>query len=67
MCIYCDYCVYHFKSTELLPLYTLNIGLEINIIIIIIIIKRKVSDELTSPLLVQIAKTIQADVDDVVS
>ena len=37
MCIYCDYCVYHYKSTELVSLYTLDIGLEINIFIIIII------------------------------
>ena len=36
MCIYCDYCVYHYKSTELVSLYTLDIGLKINIIIIII-------------------------------
>ena len=35
MCIYCDYCVYHYKSTELVSLYTLDIGLKINIIIII--------------------------------
>ena len=35
MCIYCDYCVYHNKSTELVSLYTLDIGLKINIIIII--------------------------------
>ena len=34
MCIYCDYCVYHYKSTELVSLYTLDIGLQINIIII---------------------------------
>ena len=33
--IYCDYCVYHYKSTELVLLYTLDIGLKINIIIII--------------------------------
>ena len=33
MCIYCDYCVY--QSTELVSLYTLDIGLKINIIIII--------------------------------
>ena len=26
MCIYCDYCVYHYKSTELVSLYTLDIG-----------------------------------------
>ena len=32
MCIYCDYCVYHYKSTELVSLYTLDIGLKINII-----------------------------------
>ena len=37
MCIYCDYCVYHYKSTELVSLYTLDIGLLIIIIIIIII------------------------------
>ena len=36
MCIYCDYCVYHYKSTELVYLYTLDIGLKIKIIIIII-------------------------------
>ena len=24
MCIYCDYCVYHYKSTELVSLYTLE-------------------------------------------
>ena len=36
MCIYCDYCVYHYKSTELVSLYSLDIGLKINIIIIII-------------------------------
>ena len=36
MCIYCDYCVYHYKFTELVSLYTLDIGLKINIIIIII-------------------------------
>ena len=36
MCIYCDYCVYHYKSTELVSLYTLDIGLKIIIIIIII-------------------------------
>ena len=41
MCIYCDYCVYHYKSTELVSLYTLDIGLKINIIIIIIIISQK--------------------------
>ena len=35
MCIYCDYCVYHYKSTELVSLYTLDIGLQINIISII--------------------------------
>ena len=34
MCIYRDYCVYHYKSTELVSLYTLDIGLKINIIII---------------------------------
>ena len=35
MCIYCDYCVYHYyKSTELVSLYTLDIELKINIIII---------------------------------
>ena len=34
MCIYCNNCVYHYKSTELLSLYTLDIGLKINIIII---------------------------------
>ena len=33
MCIYCDYCVYHYKSTELVSLYTLDVGLQINIII----------------------------------
>ena len=38
MCIYCDYCVYHHKFTELVSLYTLDIGLQINIIIITIII-----------------------------
>ena len=27
MCIYGDYCVYHYKSTELVSLYTLDIGL----------------------------------------
>ena len=27
MCIYRDYCVYHYKSTELVSLYTLDIGL----------------------------------------
>ena len=27
MCIYRDYCVYHYKSTELISLYTLDIGL----------------------------------------
>ena len=27
MCIYCDYYVYHYKSTELVSLYTLDIGL----------------------------------------
>ena len=27
MCIYCDYCVYHYKSTELVSVYTLDIGL----------------------------------------
>ena len=27
MCIFCDYCVYHYKSTELVSLYTLDIGL----------------------------------------
>ena len=37
MCIYCDYCVYHYKSTELVSLYTLDIGLYINIIKNIII------------------------------
>ena len=25
MCIYCDYCVYQYKSTELVSLYTLDI------------------------------------------
>ena len=24
MCIYCDYCVYHHMSTELVSLYTLD-------------------------------------------
>ena len=38
MCIYCDYCVYHYKSTELVSLYTLDIGLKINIIIIIMLL-----------------------------
>ena len=33
MCIYCDYCVYHYKSTELVSLYTSDIGLQINIIL----------------------------------
>ena len=33
MCIYYDYCVYHYKSTELVSLYTLDIGLQIKIII----------------------------------
>ena len=33
MCIYRDYCIYHYKSTERVSLYTL----DINIIIIIII------------------------------
>ena len=28
MRIYCDYCVYHYKSTELVSLYTLDIGLK---------------------------------------
>ena len=37
MCIYRDYCVYIYKSTELVSLYTLDIGLKINIIIIIIL------------------------------
>ena len=37
MCIYCDYCVYHYKSTELVSLYTLDIGLKINIIILLLI------------------------------
>ena len=41
MCIYCDYCVYHYKSTELVSLYTLDFGLKINIIIIIINHKKK--------------------------
>ena len=41
MCIYCDYCVYHYKSTELVSLYTLDIGLKINIIIIIVFGKFK--------------------------
>ena len=36
MCINCDYCVYHYKSTELVSLYTLAIGIQINIIIIIL-------------------------------
>ena len=27
MCIYCDDCVYHYKSTELISLYALDIGL----------------------------------------
>ena len=36
MCIYRDYCVYHYKSTEFVSLYTLDIGLKINIIMIII-------------------------------
>ena len=31
MCIYCDYCVYHYKSTELVSLYTLD--MYVNIII----------------------------------
>ena len=26
MCIYCDYCVYHYESTELVSLYTLDIN-----------------------------------------
>ena len=34
MFIYCDYCVYHYKSTEIVSLYTLDIGLKIYIIII---------------------------------
>ena len=42
MCIYCDYCVYHYKSTELVSLYTLDIGLKINIIIIIIFYRHQV-------------------------
>ena len=29
MCIYCDYCVYHYESTELVSLYTLDIGLKL--------------------------------------
>ena len=29
MYIYCDYCVYHYKSTELVSLYTVDIGLII--------------------------------------
>ena len=33
MCIYCDYCVYHYNSTELVSLYTLDIIIKINIII----------------------------------
>ena len=40
MCIYCDYCVYHYKSTELVALYTLDIGLQINIIIIMFIVSK---------------------------
>ena len=39
MCIYRDYCVYHYKSTKLVSLNTLDIGLQINIIMIIIINK----------------------------
>ena len=31
--ISCDYCVYHYKSIELVSLYTLDIGLLKNIII----------------------------------
>ena len=27
MCIYCDYCIYQYMSTELVSLYTLDIGL----------------------------------------
>ena len=27
MCISCDYCVYHYKSTELVSLYSLDSGL----------------------------------------
>ena len=38
MCIYCDYCVYHYKFTELVSLYTLDIGLKINIIIIVCVL-----------------------------
>ena len=34
MCIYRNYCLYHHKSTELVSLYTLDIELYINIIII---------------------------------
>ena len=34
MCIYRDYCMYHYKSAELVYSYTLDIGLKINTVII---------------------------------
>ena len=34
ICIYCDYCVYHYKSTELVSLYTLDIGLYILLLLL---------------------------------
>ena len=51
MCIYRDYCVYHYKSTELVYLYTLDIGLQINnntIIIRNIIIRVRLPPTITS-------------------
>ena len=53
MCIYCDYCVYHYKSTELVSLYTLDIGLQINIIIIKNIQSQMLQRQQTQNLLMQ--------------
>ena len=49
MCIYCDYCVYHYKSTELVSLYTLDIGLNIIIIISLLCPATKVLKALILP------------------
>ena len=46
-CVYCDYCVYHYKSTELVSLYTLDIGLKINIIILKSLHWLKIQDRIT--------------------
>ena len=50
MCIYRDYCVYHYKSTELISLYTLDIRLKINIMIMIIINNNNIHGIILIPL-----------------